>query len=461
MSQMAPTAPIDLSLPQPAQLEEAVALAAAAARAGGASGFAIAASAHTGLSLALREQEVESLEFQRDRDLGITVYFGQRKGNAGTADFRPEAIQEAVAAACSIARHTQDDAANGLPDADRLATHFPDLQLDHPSRYSLEQLLQTGRACEARGLAHSAISASDGLHLSASRHSSLLHNSDGFHGWRQSSDYGLSLTLIGEDAGGKRRDYWYSHALDDSAYAQADAVADQAIERVRRGLNPRQPRTGRYPVLFPPELARGLIGSLLGAISGGALYRRASFLLEAMDSPLFPQSVQILQRPLQARQFGSASFDAEGVATAERALVEDGILRGWLLGSYSARKLGLSSTGNAGGAQRIEVAPTFAGGLKEMMREAGSGLLLTSLMGQGVKLTTGDYSRGATGIWFENGEPAYPVHECTIAGNLREMFRDLQAIGHDVDPHSSIAIGSLWLAQMTIAGEDQPDDSSD
>jgi len=443
---------LDLALPELSALEQATDVARAAAKQGGASDFAIAASAHTGISVALREGEVESLEFQRDRDLGITVYFGKHKGHAATADFRPEAIREVVDAACTIARYTQDDEAAGLPDSDRLATAFPDLELDHPTARSLEGLLDTGRACEARGLADSAIQASDGMHLSASRQLSLLQNSADFSGHRISSDYGMSLSLIGEDSTGKRRDYWYAHDLFDQVFDEADKVADTAIARVRRGLEPRQPATGECAVIFPPELARGLISSLFGAISGRAIYQRSSFLLDAMGQTIFPDTVNILQRPHQPRRIGSASFDAEGVATQDRSIVEDGVLQGWLLGSYSARRLGLSTTGNAGGAQRTQVAPTAALDAAGMMKEAGTGLLLTSLMGQGVTLTTGDYSRGATGIWFENGEPAYPVHECTIAGNLATMYQDIRAIGNDAEPRSGIEVGSIWINKMMLAG---------
>ncbi len=443
---------LDLTLPSLSQLQEAAAIARTAAEQGGASDFAISASAHTGISVALREGDVESLEFQRDRDLGITVYFGKRKGHAATADFRPEAIREVVAAACTIARYTQDDEAAGLPDADRLATDFPDLELDHPTQYSLEKLLEVGRNCEARGLADSAIQASDGMHLSASRQLSLLQNSEGFDGHRISSDYGMSLSLIGEDSAGKRRDYWYAHDLFDDVFAQADQVADTAVARVRRGLEPRQPATGECAVIFPPELARGLISTLFGGINGRAIYQRSSFLLDALGQAIFPDTVNIIQRPHQPRRIGSASFDAEGVATQERAIIESGVLQGWLLGTYSARRLGLSSTGNAGGAQRVEVAPTAAMDAAAMMEAAGTGLLVTSLMGQGVTLTTGDYSRGATGIWFENGKPAYPVHECTIAGNLAAMYRGIRAIGNDSEPRSSIEVGSIWIDNMMLAG---------
>ncbi len=452
MTSLANAAALDLALPELSALEEAASIARAAAEKGGASDFAVAASAHTGISVALREGEVESLEFQRDRDLGITVYFGKHKGHAATADFRPEAIREVVDAACTIARYTQDDEAAGLPDPDRLATAFPDLELDHPTSRSLEGLLDIGRACEARGLADTAIQASDGMHLSASRQLSLLQNSDGFSGHRVSSDYGMSLSLIGEDSTGKRRDYWYAHDLFDQVFEEADTVADTAIARVRRGLEPRQPATGECAVIFPPELARGLISSLFGAISGRSIYQRSSFLLDAMGQAIFPKAVNILQRPHQPRRMGSAMFDAEGVATEDRSIIEDGVLQGWLLGTYSARRLGLRSTGNAGGAQRCVVAPTAELDARSMMREAGTGLLLTSLMGQGVTLTTGDYSRGATGIWFENGEPAYPVHECTIAGNLATMYREIRAIGNDAEPRSGIEVGSIWINKMMLAG---------
>lgn len=452
MTTVAPPAALDLNLPALTQLEEATAIARDAAEKGGASDFAIAASAHTGISVALREGEVESLEFQRDRDLGITVYFGQRKGHAATADFRPEAIREVVDAACTIARFTQDDTAAGLPEAERLAQDFPDLELDHPTGHSLEELLDIGRSCEARGLQDSAIQASDGMHLNASRQLSLLQNSLGFSGHRVNSDYGMSLSLIGEDSSGKRRDYWYAHDLFDTAFAEADRVADTAIQRVRNSLEPRQPATGECAVIFPPELARGLINTLFGAISGRAIYQRSSFLLDALGQTIFPDNVQIIQRPHQPRRIGSAIFDSEGVATEERAIIESGVLQGWLLGSYAARRLGLSSTGNAGGAQRIEVPATAEMDAQAMMREAGSGLLVTSLMGQGVTLTTGDYSRGATGIWFENGEPAYPVHECTIAGNLATMYQGIQAIGNDAEPRSGIEVGSIWVDNMMLAG---------
>lgn len=444
---------LDLSLPEQQQLDDAADLAAQIAREGGASDCAVAATAHTGISVALREGEVESLEFQSDRDLGITVYFGNRKGHAATADFRPEAIREAVLAACSIARHTQDDPAAGLPDADRLATTFPDLKQDHPTTRSLEGLLELARNCESRGLNDDAIQASDGVHVNASRQCSLLINSQGFRGSSTGSDYGLSLTLIGRDESGMRRDYWYSHDLRDTALDDADKVADTAVARVKRSLNPRQPQTGPCAVIFPPELARGLIGSLFGAISGRAIYQRASFLLDTVGQPLFPEAVQIIQRPHEVGCIGSASFDGEGVATEERALVENGVLKGWLLGSYSARRLGLRTTGNAGGVQRVEIPPTAAMDADAMIREAGTGLLVTSLMGQGVTLTTGDYSRGATGIWFENGEPAYPVHECTIAGNLRDIYAGIQAIGHDSETRSRIITGSIWVDKMMIAGQ--------
>lgn len=444
---------LNLDLPSAQQLEAAADIAARAAEHGGASAYALAASAHTGLSLALREQAVESLEFQRDRELGITVYMGQHKGHAATADFRPEAIAEAVQAACAIAAHTQDDAANGLPDAAQLAQEFPDLDLDHPTQWSMQQLLDCARSCEQRGLDAAAVQASDGMHVSASRHISLLRNSLDFQGWRQSSDYSLSLSLIGEDPAGKRRDYWYAHDLKDTVFGEADHVADTAAARVARSLNPRQPQTGPCAVIFPPELARGLFHSFLSAISGGALYRRSSFLLDALDTAVFPGWMQMHQRPLQPGRIGSASFDAEGVATRNRELVTDGIVRGWLLGSYSARKLGLQTTGNAGGAQRIEIDAHGPSTIDEMMQEAGQGLLLTSLMGQGVKLTTGDYSRGATGIWFENGAPAYAVDECTIAGNLRDIFASIAAVGTDQDLRSGLVTGSVLVPRMMVAGQ--------
>lgn len=449
---LAPT-PISQTLPSAEELYDAGQSALDIAKAAGASAAAVSLGSSTGLSLSLRNGNLETLEFQRDNDLGVTVYFGQRRGHASTGDLKPHSIREVVAAACTIARHTQDDPAAGLPDEATLATQFGDPELDHPAQISVADAHAVALRCEQAAYATDPlIRNSEGASFSAHRSRDVLLNSLGFRGERCGTDYSLSVAVIAGEGDAMQRDYWYERAVQAQILDQAQAIGERAARRVLERMAPRSLATQTAAVLFPPRLAKGLIGHLLGAISGSALYRRASFLLDKLDQPLFPAAMQIRQRPHQAGWYGASWFDAEGVATRERNLIEDGHLRGWLLGSYAARKLDLASTGNAGGAQSLEVAPTHSGGEAALMRQAGSGLLVTELMGQGVNTSTGDYSRGAAGIWFENGEPAYPVAGITIAGNLLDMYRELAAVGDDVDTSSTVRCGSILLSQMTIAG---------
>ena len=427
------------------------------ARAAGASQAEVAASIDTGLSVNVRLGEVETVEHTRDRGFGLTVYFGQRKGSASTADLNPDSIQATLDQACAIARFTEADPAAGLADAARMAVSFPELDLWHPWDIDTTRAIELGIAIEAAGRAHAGISNSDGASVQAGQGLSVYANSHGFVGRERGTRHSLSLALIAGDEDGMQRDYWYDSVRAAGDFISAQALGDKAAERTLARMGARSLSTRQCPVLFAPELARGLIGHLLGAVSGGALYRQASFLLDHVGKPVMPAWLNINEKPRLPRGQGSGNFDAEGVATRDSALIEGGVLTRYVLGSYSARKLGLESTGNAGGIHNLVVEPGAADGERTdfdgMLRRLGSGLLVTEVMGQGVSTVTGDYSRGAAGFWIENGEVAYPVQEITIAGNLRDMFMNVQAIGTDVDPRSSILVGSILVGKMTLAGE--------
>lgn len=422
------------------------------ARAAGASQAEVAASIDTGLGVNVRLGEVETVEHTRDRGFGITVYFGKRKGSASTADLNPDSIQVTLDQACAIARFTEEDPAAGLADAARMATAFPDLDLWHPWTIDTAAAIALGQEIEAAGRAHAGISNSDGASVQAGESLSVYANSHGFVGRERGTRHSLSLSLIAGDADGMQRDYWYDSVRAPGDFIGAQALGDKAAQRTLARLGARGLSTRQCPVLFAPELARGLIGHLVGAVSGGALYRRASFLLDHAGKQVMPSWMNIVERPSLPRGQGSGSFDAEGVATRDSALIENGVLARYVLGSYSARKLGLESTGNAGGIHNLMVQPgqdDFAGMLKRM----GTGLLVTEVMGQGINTITGDYSRGAAGFWVENGQIAYPVEEITIAANLRDMYAGIVAVGNDVDPRSHILTGSILLERMTVAGE--------
>ncbi|HET7359967.1 MAG TPA: metalloprotease PmbA [Rhodanobacteraceae bacterium] len=438
----------DTELDRLAQLAEDV---IRRARAAGASQAEVAASIDTGLSVNVRMGEVETVEHTRDRGFGLTVYFGQRKGAASTADLHADSIEATIAQACAIARYTEEDSAAGLADAARMATGFPDMDLWHPWQLEVDQAIALGRRIEDAGRGMAGITNSDGASVQAGASLGVYANSHGFTGRERGTRHALSCALIAEDAGGMQRDYWYDSVRDAGDFMQAEILGRTAAERTLARLGARDLSTRQCPVLFAPPVARGLIGHLLSAVSGGALYREASFLLDHVGKPILPPGTSIVERPHLRRGHGSAAFDAEGVATRDAALVEDGVLARYILGSYSARKLGLETTGNAGGVHNVVVGhgdDDFAG----MLKRLGSGLLVTDVMGQGVSIVTGDYSRGAAGFWVENGEIAYPVEEITIAANLRDMFARLVAVGADVDPRSHILTGSILLESMTVAG---------
>ncbi|HNV83363.1 MAG TPA: metalloprotease PmbA [Arenimonas sp.] len=413
----------------------------------------VSLSEDSGLSVNVRMGEVETVERTQDRGVAVTVYFDQRKGTASTADIQLGSLKSTVEQACAIAQFTEKDTASGLADADRMATVFHDLDLWHPYAISADQAVEMALQAESSGREFDRrISNSDGASMSHGDSVAVYANSHGFSGAERSTHFSLSCSLIAGANDSMQRDYWYSSALRYSDLEAAASIGKQAAERTIRRMNPRSIDTGNYPVLFSAETARSLIGHFLGAVSGGALYRRASFLLDSVDTKLFPDWFSLLERPHIPRGFRSANFDAEGVATCEQHLVQNGVLKHYLLGSYSARKLGLQSTGNAGGVHNLD-ATANAGDLNEMIRNMGRGLLVTELMGQGVNAITGDYSRGAAGFWVEGGQIQYPVDEITIAGNLKTMFQAIEAAGSDVDLRSHIRTGSILIGNMTVAGE--------
>ncbi|MBU2570605.1 MAG: metalloprotease PmbA [Gammaproteobacteria bacterium] len=410
-------------------------------------------SVDSGLSVTARLGDVETIEHHRDQGLGVTVYFGQRKGSASTTDLSNASIKETVTAACSFARYGSEDPYAGLPEQDWLATEFPDLDLFHPWSLAADRAIELAIACEDAARSYSTeITNSEGATVTSHQGIRVLGNSLGFLKGSESSRHSISCAVLGQRGDSMQRDYWYSVARNPDLLEAVDSIGRKAAERTVRRLQGRGLSTRQCPVLYSAEVASSLFGSLIGAISGGNLYRKSSFLLNALDTRIFPEFIHIHEQPYLVGALGSAAFDAEGVKTRARDIVAEGILKDYVLSTYSAKKLGLASTGNAGGVHNLIVDSgndDFAG----MLKKLGTGLLVTELMGQGVKMVTGDYSRGAAGFWVENGEIQYPVEEITIAGNLKDMFKNLVAVGNDVDYRGNVRTGSVLIERMSIAGE--------
>ncbi|HYM86231.1 MAG TPA: metalloprotease PmbA [Pseudoxanthomonas sp.] len=424
------------------------------ARASGATQAEVSCSEDRGLNVNVRMGAVETVESTRDRSIGVTVYFGQRKGSASTADLREESLDATVQQACAIARYTEDDEASGLADADLMATEFPDLGGWHPWALEADHAVDLALACEAAGREFDPrIANSDGASVGSGESISVYANSHGFFGRDRGTQHSLGCALIAGQGDDMQRDGWYSSALAREDLETPVVIGRHAAQRTLARMAPRSLATGEYHVLFAAEVARSLIGHLLGAVSGGALYRRASFLLDCAGKKIFPDWFCIEEHPLLRGGLRSAAFDAEGVATRESPLVSGGVLQRYVLGSYSARKLGLQTTANAGGVHNLKVAAN-AGGFEELLLGLPRGLLVTELMGQGVNPVTGDYSRGAAGFWVENGAIAYPVDGITIAGNLKDVFAGIEAVGSDVDRRSHVGCGSILVGGMTVAGGD-------
>lgn len=429
------------------------------AKAGGASAAEAEVSEGAGLSLSVRHGEIETIEHNRDKGIGISVYLGQRRGHASTSDFSPDALARTVEKALSIARYTAEDTCAGLADPDLLASAetidrlIPGLDLYHPWGIDVETAAELARECEAGALSvDPRITNSEGGSLSSQVSQFIYANSLGFSSGYPSSRQSLSCAVIAEENDAMQRDYWYTTARAAADMDDARKVGMRAGERTVRRLNGRKLSTRQCPVLFEAPIATGLIASFVSAISGGHLYRKSSFLLDSLGSQVFPAFVQIQERPFIPRGLSSSPFDSEGVALHDRDVVSDGIVQGYFLGSYSARKLGMRSTGNAGGNHNL-IVPSTGEDFATLLKKMDNGLLVTELLGHGLNMVTGDYSRGAAGFWVENGEIAYPVEEITIAGNLRDMFKAISAIGSDIETRGSRRVGSILIGQMTVAGE--------
>jgi PmbA protein len=424
------------------------------AREAGASQAEVDVSLQQGLNVTVRLGEVETVEYQRDRALGITVYFNQAKGSASSADLRPEAVREMVRKACAIARFTARDEFAGLADADDMAREVPDLALYHEWDLSPEDAIEMARACEAAGLVvDRRVNNSEGATVSTHRGVRVYGNSHGFLAGYPSTSHSVSCVLLAQDGDDMQRDYWYSSARSPTGLDTLESIGRKAGERAVARLGARQLGTRKAPVLFAADLARGFFGHMVSAVQGSSQYRKSSFLLDAAGTQVLPSHVHMHERPHLRGAVASSPFDAEGVATRDRDLIHQGVLQGYVLGSYSARKLGLKTTGNADGIHNLLVSSSNgAQDFTQLLATMGTGFYVTELMGQGVNGVTGDYSRGATGFWVEGGEIRFPVHEVTIAGNLRQMYQGVRAIGSDVDERGAIRTGSVLLDEVTIAG---------
>jgi PmbA protein len=424
------------------------------ARQHGASAAEADVSEGIGQTVSVRLSEVETIEYNQDKGVSVTVYLGQKKGHASTSDFSDQALSDTVRAALDIARYTAEDDCAGLADPQLLADDLPDLDLYHPWQLPVEQAIELARRCEDSARAVDArIRNSEGASVSVQANQFVYANCHGFRGGFSSSRHSLSAAVVAEENGVMQRDYWYSAARHRDDLAPVEEIGRIAGERAVRRLGARRVKTGQYPVLFEAPVAMSLLGHLTAAISGGNLYRKSSFLLDALGKPVMAAKVTIDEDPLMMRGLASSAFDNEGVATQSRRLVDGGVLQGYLLSSYSARKLGMQTTGNAGGAHNLVVHSTGES-VAELLSQMGSGLLVTELLGQGVNTVTGDYSRGAAGFWVENGVIAYPVEEITIAGNLRDMFLNIEAVANDTLDRGGRRIGSVLVGGVMVAGEE-------
>lgn len=419
----------------------------------GATACAAEVSEGLGQTVTVRQGEVETIEYNRDKGMSVSVYLGQRRGNASTSDFSMQAVRDTVDAALNIARYTAADDCAGLPDADQLATEFPDLDLYHPWELNVEQAIALARECEEAALsADKRIRNSEGATVNVHEGQFIQANSLGFIGGYPSSRHGMSCSVIAGKGDAMERDYWYSVARNAGEILRVEEIGRIAAERTVRRLKARKMDTMQCPILFEAPVASGLLGHFVGAVSGGSLYRKSSFLLDQLDKPVFAPHIDLSDIPDIRRGLASSPFDEEGVRVRSRKIIEGGILRGYFLGSYSARKLGMQTTGNAGGNHNLILRSDRQQDFADLLKSMGRGLLVTELLGHGVNNVTGDYSRGAAGFWVEHGEIQYPVHEITIAGNLRDMYRDIVAVGNDVIVQGSRQCGSILIEKMTVAG---------
>ena len=417
----------------------------------GATASEAAVSYSTGLSVTVRQGDVETLEYNNDTSLGLTVYFGQSKASASTSDLSSQAIKDVVNAACDIAKNTEADEYAGLADPALMATTLPDLSTYHPWDISAEQAIELATKCEQAGFdVDQRISNSEGASVSSHQGQRIYANSHGFSGVSEGTRHSLSCTLISQDDKGMQRDYWYDLTRDANDLTSAESIGQRAAKNTLARLNAQPVKTGNYPVVFAAEIAPSLFGQLISAIRGSALYRQSSFLLDHLGKQIFPDAMHIHEQPHLLKGLGSAAFDSEGVMTQARDIIKDGVLQGYVLDSYSARKLGMETTGNAGGVHNLTIEHNNIA-FEQLLKQMGTGVLVTETMGMGINIVTGDYSQGAAGFWVENGEIQYPIDEFTIANNLRDMFMGIEAIADNVECRGNTRTGAVWLNNMTIA----------
>ena len=446
-----------MQFPDQAQIKQLVQDILAEASKQGAQAAEAAVSITSGLSTTVRMGEVETIEHNRDKGLGVSVFFpgkgGLRKGNASTTDFSTRAVIETVKAACDIAKYTSEDPCAGLADAELMATQQPDLDLYHPWKVSPDEAIALAQECEEIALQQDPrIKNSEGATLNSHEGFRAYGNSHGFVGAYPSTRHGLSCVVIAKDGDSMERDYWYDSVRDIRDLASVASIGQMAGERSIRRLHARSLSSRQCPVIYSAEVASSLLGNFIAAIRGGALYRKSTFLLDSLGQQIFPDFIQLEEQPYLPKAMGSASFDGDGVSTKQHHIVRDGVVESYVLDAYAACKLGMQTTGNAGGVHNLVIQPGVQG-FDGLLKQMGTGLLVTELMGQGVNMVTGDYSRGAAGFWVENGEIQYPVHEITVAGNLKQMFKDIVAVGNDIDLRGNTRTGSILVQNMAIAGE--------
>lgn len=418
----------------------------------GASAAEVGLNSSVGLNVSVRKSEVETLEFNRDKAIGITVYCGQCKGAASTTDISPESLRSTVSAAINLAKLTEADPFAGLADAKDLATEIKSLDLYHPWDLAVEDAILLAKQCEKAALSHDRkIVNSEGATVSTSQAYHVYGNSHGFLGFYPTSRHSLSCSVIAQDPNGMERDYQYTLSRKSSELETAQKIGIEAATRALNRLSAKKLSTQRLPVIFDASIASGIINHFIGAISGGRLFRKTTFLLDSLNEQVFPEWVNIYERPHLLSGLGSAPFDGDGVRTSDKDIVKNGVVKSYILSAYSARKLGMPNTGNAGGVHNVFI-NTGKDDLPGLFQRMGKGLYITELMGQGINLVTGDYSRGAAGFYIENGQIQYPVHEVTVASNLKQMFKNLVAVGNDLDKRSSIQTGSLLIEDMMLAG---------
>ncbi len=435
-----------------AHLQEIAQLILQEAAKRGASQAEVGVAANKGFSIVGRNMDVETVEYNQDKSIDITVYFGKRTGSSSLSDIRPQAVRDAVEAACHIARFTDEDPAAGLADKDELAFNYPQLDMGAPWDVSVEQAIELAKKCEQEAMSYDKrIMSVDEVNVATTQVWSLYANSLGFAGSMPHTSHNISCVLVGKDGDDMQRDYAYTSACDPSLLESVSLVARHAAERTVKRLGAKKLSTRKVPVIFFAEEARGIFGSFISAISGGHLYRKASFLLDHIDKKVFSDFVHIEEQPHLAKAVGTSPFDGDGVLTRNNVFVADGVLQQYALGVYSARKLGMKTTANGGGVHNLIIRPGQKN-FQELLKTMGTGLLVTELMGQGVNIVTGDYSRGASGYWVEHGEIQYPVHEITIASKLQDMYCGIVEVGNDVDIRGNVRTGSVLINEMMVAG---------